>query len=343
MRFWPQSRQDYPKQLLKIIGNESMIRLTVNRIKLLTQPSHILIVASEQLCNKIIQEIPEIPNENFIIEPSGRNTAPAIGLAAIHVYNRDENAVMCIYPADHLIMETDKFCKTITKGIEFANNNFALITIGIKPTYAATGYGYIQINENNMITKNIYKVKTFAEKPQIESAKRFLRSGDFLWNSGIFIFKSESILLEIKSYMPELHESLNIIYDSLKDNSYNIILDREWEIIETESIDYGIMERAKNVYSIKADFNWNDMGTWKSVYDILSKDKDGMVLEGNTISLNSQNSIIYSKNKLTAVIGVKNLAIINTDDATLVLPLEYAENVKDIVNELKISKMDDLL
>ena len=342
-RFWPRSRQDYPKQLLKIFGNESMIRLTVNRLKSMTTASNILIIASEQLCIKMKTELPEIPQENFIVEPSGRNTAPAIGLAAIHVYNRDVNAVMCIYPADHLITETDKFCKIVSNGIEYANNNSALITMGIKPTFPSTGYGYIQIDESLEVNNGIYKVKTFAEKPPIESAKRFLESGDFLWNSGMFIWKAEIILLEMKSYMPELHESLDVIYDSLKEGKYDIVLDREWEIIQPESIDYGIMEKAKNVYSIKADFTWNDMGTWKSVYDVLSKDENGMILQGNVISIQSQNSIIYSQDKLTAVIGVENLAVVNTDDATLIMPLEKAERVKDIVNQLKNSGMDDFL
>ncbi|MAJ45578.1 MAG: mannose-1-phosphate guanylyltransferase [Candidatus Marinimicrobia bacterium] len=342
-RFWPRSRKIYPKQLLKIFGNESMIRLTVNRLKSISNTSNILIVASEKLCTLMKLELPEIPNENFIIEPSGKNTAPAIGLAAIHVYNRDVNAVMCVHPADHLITETKKFCEIVENGINFVINSSALITMGIKPTYPSTGYGYIQIDTKHATDNGINKVKTFAEKPPVESAKRFIKSGDFLWNSGIFIWKAETILLEMKTFMPELHESLDVIYDSLKVGKYDIALKREWEIIKSESIDYGIMEKSKNVFSIEADFTWNDMGTWKSVYDVLSKDENGMVLQGNVISNQSQNSIIYSQNKLTAVIDINNLVVVNTDDATLIMPLNKAEKVKDIVKQLKESGMVDFL
>ena len=342
-RFWPQSRINHPKQLLKIFGSESMIRLTVNRLKSLTTPKYILIIASEDLCKKMKLEIPEIPSENFIIEPNGLNTAPAIGLAAIHVYNRDINAVMCIYPADHLITDTDKFCSIVTQGINFASTNSSLITMGIKPTYPATGYGYIQLGENSELNSNIFKVKTFAEKPPIESANRFVESGEFLWNSGMFIWKAEAILLEMEIYMPELHESLDVIYDSLKSGKYDIVLDREWEIIQSESIDYGIMEKAKNVFTLKSDFSWNDMGTWNSVYEVLSKDKNGMILQGNVIAIESKNSIIHSPDKLTAVIGLENIAVVNTDDATLIMPLDQAEKVKNIVNQLKDSGMTDYL
>ncbi len=342
-RFWPRSRKDNPKQLLKIFGNESMIRLTVNRLKKLTTPLNILIVASENLCNKMKIELPEIPNNNFIIEPSGRNTAPAIGLAAIHVYQRNKNAVMCIYPADHLIVENDKFCEIVTEGIHFAQEHSALITMGIKPTYPATGYGYIQFGNSHTDNSNIYKVKTFAEKPPLKSAERFLETGEFLWNSGMFIWKAEIILLEMKTYMPELHESLDVIFDSFESGKYDIILDREWEIIQPESIDYGIMEKAKNVFTLKADFSWNDMGTWKSVYDVLSKDKNGMILQGNVLSVESKNSIIYSQDRLTAVIGIDNIAVVNTDDATLIMPMDHAEKVKEIVNQLTASEMNEFL
>lgn len=342
-RFWPRSRKDYPKQLLKIFGNESMIRLTVNRLKSITKPNNILIVASENLCLKMKSELPEIPETNFIVEPSGRNTAPAIGLAAVHIYNRDVNAVMCIYPADHLILEVEKFSEIVTQGIHFANENPALITMGVNPTYPATGYGYIQIGDSTDTNSDIYKVKTFAEKPPIESAKRFVESREFLWNSGMFIWKAEIILLEMKTYMPELHESLDVIYDSIKSGKYDIVLDREWEILQPESIDYGIMEKAKNTYTLKADFSWNDMGTWKSVYDVLSKDENGMILQGNVISIQSQDSIVYSQDKLTAVIGIDNIAVVNTDDATLIMPLEQAEKVKEVVTQLKNSGMDDFL
>tara|TARA_B100000029_G_C17549878_1_gene949726 strand:- start:678 stop:1742 length:1065 start_codon:yes stop_codon:yes gene_type:complete len=342
-RFWPESRRDNPKQLLKIMGQDSMIKMTVNRLKKISSPENILIVASELLTKKFIAELPEIPLNNFIIEPDGKNTAPAIGLAALHVYDRNPQGIMGIYPADHLILNENEFQIIIEKAHKFAEKSSSLITLGIKPTFPATGYGYIQFDKKSNFDGDIYKVKTFAEKPPIESAERFFNSGEFLWNSGMFIWKAEVILLEMKTYMPELHESLDAIFDSIHSGNYDIVLDREWEIIQSQSIDYGIMEKANNVYTLISDFGWNDMGSWQSIYDVFEKDKNGMVIRGDVFSQDSKNSVVFSNNKFTAVIGADDLVIINTDDATLVMNKEHAQNVKDIVTHLNNSGKDEYL
>ena len=335
-RFWPKSRKDKPKQLLKILGDDTMIRLTYNRLEKISDKNHILVVASKELSKQISKEIPEIPKENYIFEPSGKNTAPAIGLAALHVFKRDSNAIMGIYPADHIIMGDTKFKAIISSARKMVEKKASLITIGIKPTYPSTGYGYIQYDiRGKTEVEEIYKVKTFAEKPSKETAEKFLNSGKFLWNGGMFIWKAEIILLEMKTFMPDLHQSLDAINDALTTSQYEMVLDREWELVQQESIDYGILERAQNVYTIKADFKWNDLGSWGSLFNVLSKNRDQNYYKGNVISLQSENNLVISPNRLTALVGVKDMAIINLDDATLIVPHNESEAVKDVVSMLK--------
>lgn len=335
-RFWPKSRKDTPKQLLKILGDDSMIRLTYNRLEKISPADHILVVTSRELSKQILKEIPEIPKDNYIIEPSGKNTAPAIGLAALHIFKRDPNAIMGVYPADHLIMGDAKFEAIIKRAQEMVTQKSCLITIGIKPTHPTTGYGYIQYDPRKKTEmEGVYKVITFTEKPKKETAEKFLNSGEFLWNGGMFIWKAEIILLEMKTFMPELHKSLDAIYDTLFTPQYEMALDREWELVQQESIDYSILEKANNVYTIEADFKWNDLGSWQSLFSVLTKNKDHNYYEGDVISLQSKNNLIISPNRLTAVVGIKDMAIINLDDATLIVPHEKSEAVKDVVDMLK--------
>ena len=335
-RFWPKSREDTPKQLLKILGDKTMIQLTYNRLKNISHADHILVVASKMLSKQIHKEIPEIPKKNYIIEPSGKNTAPAIGLAALHIFKRDSDAVMGVYPADHIITGDVKFRAIISQAKKMVEQKSALITIGIKPTYPATGYGYIQFDpKKKKGMDGVYKVKTFSEKPEKETARKFLNSKEFFWNGGMFVWKAEILLLAMKTHMPELHQSLEAIYDALLTSKYETVLDREWILLQPDSIDCGILEKANNVYTIEADFKWNDLGSWKSLFDVLTKNKEQNYHDGNIISLQSENNLIISPNRLTAVVGVKNMAIINLDDATLIVPQEKSEMVKDVVNMLK--------
>ena len=343
-RFWPRSRKTQPKQLLEIMGPETMIRLTVERLKSVSDSEHILIVASKYLCGKIQKIIPEIPRYNYIIEPSGKNTAPAIGLAAVNIYHRDANSVMAVYPADHVILDDEIFAEAVQNGVKMAEAKPSLVTMGITPAFPSTGYGYIQYDpEKKPFNNCIFKIKTFAEKPPKETAKRFLDSGDFLWNSGMFIWQTEIILLAMKTFMPELHESLDAIFDSVSSDKYNIVLDREWELIKPESIDYGILEKAKNVYVLKADFRWSDLGSWKALYDISSKNKNNNVETGEIITIKTSKSLIYSPHRLTAVVGMKNVVVIHLDDAVLVADMNSTESVKKVVEYLEKHNLHEYL
>ena len=343
-RFWPRSRKNHPKQLIDLMGQGTLIRQTVDRIKELDAANKIYIVASDFLCDKIKEEIPEIPELNFIKEPSGKNTAPAIGLAAIHIYKKDPKGIMAVYPADHLIQGTNQFIATMKAAEAVAEQENVLITIGVKPTYPATGYGYIQYGENeNSAIENVYNVKTFAEKPHKDTAIKFFESGEFLWNSGIFVWKAEQILLEMKTHMCELHDSLDVIYDSMNSSQYDIVLDREWEIITAESIDYGILEKTENIYTIKADFAWSDLGTWDSLFKAFDKNEQGSLHEGEVVTVDSKNNLVISPNRLTALIGVERLVVVNMMDVTLIMPQSESEKVKTIVKMLESMKKEDYL
>ena len=343
-RFWPKSRENSPKQLIKMLGDETMIRLTYNRLRKIAETDEILVVTSKRISKLIHKDIPEIPKENFILEPSGKNTAPAIGLAALHIFKRDSDAVMGVYPVDHLIVGDSKFKKIITNARKMVEKKSVLITIGIKPTYPATGYGYIQYDSNKkMVIQGVYKVKTFAEKPEKETAEKFINSGEFLWNAGMFVWKAEIILLQIKTFMCALHDSLDAIYDSLNSTQYDKVLDREWERIQPESIDYGVLGKAKIIYTIKADFQWNDLGSWSALFNVLTKNNETNYHDGDVISVQSENNLIISPNRLTAVVGIKDMAIINLDDATLIVPHDKSEAVKDVVNMLKTLNKSEYL
>lgn len=343
-RFWPYSREDSPKQMLSIVEERSMIRMTYDRLLNLSPAEHILIVASRKLCELIKGELPDLPAENFIVEPSAKNTAPAIALAATHVLHRGGNTVMGIYPSDHLIKNEPEFEKAVRLAEKQATEKPSLLTMGIEPVYPATGYGYIQfLPDKTGVAEDIHKVKTFAEKPEVETAVRFLKSGDFLWNSGMFIWDAKVILNEMRNLMPELHHSMKMIQPSIGNMRYQEVLEREWRRIKGESIDYGILEKSNNVYTIKAKFTWSDVGSWKSLFDVLEKDEFNNAIKGLAHTINTKNSLIFSPDNFTAVIGMKNVVVINMGDATLVMPMEKAEMVKELVGLLKSTKAEKYL
>jgi mannose-1-phosphate guanylyltransferase len=346
-RFWPRSRKSYPKQLLNIIGSRSMLQLTFDRIKKITSPDKILIITNNEQKSKIEDQLPEIPNENIIPEPIGRNTAPCIGLAATIIKKiQDQNEVMVVLPADHLIGNAASFVKTIKAGVDYIKSNECLLTLGITPTYPETGYGYIQARDKISDSRgmDIYKVKTFAEKPNKETAQRFLKSGDFFWNSGMFIWKVKHILHEIDEFIPELSYDLKQIEKSYGKRNYNKILSDVYSRTKSISIDYGIMEHATDVCVIKADFKWNDLGSWEAVHNISPKDKNGNVIDSNqSVLINVHNNYFYSSKKLIAAVDVEDLVVVEMDDAILVCKRENSQNVKMIVDQLERKDMEEYL
>ncbi len=346
-RFWPRSRITNPKQLLNLVGDKSMIRLTYERVKDLTTNDKILIITNKELQQPMHEQIPEVPLQNIIAEPFGKNTAPCIGLAAAIVRKRASlNEAMVILPADHLIKETDLFQEIIKTAVDYAAQNDALITLGITPTYPETGYGYIQRGEpvTQINGRTIYKVKTFAEKPNLETAQLFLKSGDFLWNSGMFIWKAGTILKEFEQHQPEMAAGFEQIYQSLDTPTMEETIIDVYMRIKSISIDYAIMEVAQSVYIIEADFTWNDVGSWEAAYTISEKDdKQNAISAKNSVVIDSKNNLIYSPKKLVALIDVENLAVVETEDAILICRKDSSQRVKEVVDNLKQRNLEQYL
>ncbi|PID61960.1 MAG: mannose-1-phosphate guanylyltransferase [Ignavibacteriae bacterium] len=341
-RFWPRSKQKKPKQLLKIFGDQTMIQDTVDRLDGLVRKENIYVITNKIQQSGIAEKLSKIPIENIIAEPFGKNTAACIGLASTIINKKSKDAVTIILPADHLIKNVEEFKETIKKAADFAAKSNSLVTIGIKPSRPETGYGYIQVVDKEE-ENGIFKVLTFAEKPNLSTAKRFIESGDFLWNSGMFIWKTETILNEIKLYLPDLYEGLMKIQHSLDTDSFEETLTEVYGQLVSVSIDYGIMEKSNKVYLIKGDFAWSDVGSWEEVYHLSPKDNNGNAAKGENYTENTLNSFIHSPKKFTAVLGLSNIIVIDTDDALLICNRENAQNVKHIVDFLKMNDKNELL
>ena len=339
-RFWPRSKKKTPKQMLQIFGENTMIQDTVSRLDGLVDSENILVITNRLQKPGICEQLPQIPSENVIEEPFGRNTAACIGLASIIIEKRDKDAVMIVLPADHIIRDKAAFHKVLKNSIEFAYKSGGLLTIGITPTRPETGYGYIQIDDKE-IGQNIFKVFTFAEKPNYATAVRFLESGDFMWNSGMFIWRTDSILEEMKLHMPDLFDSLESIKKSFGKSDFESVLTNLYGQLKKISIDYGIMEKSNKVYLTKGSFNWSDVGSWEEVYQLSEKDSNGNSITGQVYTEMSVDSYIYSPNKFTAVIGVENLIIINTDEALLICRRDNCQDVKKVVDYLVMNQMEE--
>ena len=341
-RFWPRSKKKSPKQLLKIMGENTMIQETFLRLNGLVPKENILIVTNEIQKLGIMEQLPEIPIENIIVEPFGRNTAACIGLASIIIQQRSPDALTFVMPADHIIKDNESFLNTLKLAAKFSSENQALVTIGIQPTRPETGYGYIQIDEDSG-KSDVYKVLTFAEKPNYATAVNFIQSGDFFWNSGMFIWTVKSILNEISQLMPDLFEGLIQIRDNLNNPDFPNILSEIYGHLKSISIDYGIMEKSNKVFLVKGKFSWSDVGSWEAVYELNNKDDDGNVKVGTVYTDMALDSYIYSPDKFTAVIGLDNIIVINCKDALLICKRDKAQDVKNVIDFLKLNKLNDLL
>lgn len=347
-RFWPRSREKNPKQLLEIVGEGTMIQNTVKRLKGFIDEKNVFIVTNKLQRNAIVKQLPNIPVENIIVEPVGRNTAPCIGLAALFIDRLDPKGIMIVLPADHIIGNEPEFLRVLKTSSQVAHITSGLVTIGIHPTHPETGYGYIQSKDKSEETQpvninGVFEVKTFAEKPNYATAIKFLESGDFYWNSGMFIWRVDTILNEIHRSLPELHGQLMNLQPSIGTPLFEHNLDTTYGIIRGISIDYGVMEKAQRVYVVKGDFGWNDLGSWDEVNRISPKDEQGNYLHGKVIAVHSKNTYVHTSDKLIAAVGVEDLIIINTPDAILVCKKGASQDVKEIVDHLKRKQMNEYL
>jgi mannose-1-phosphate guanylyltransferase len=342
-RFWPLSRKGHPKQLLSLEQTQKpLIQITYERIKKLIPPSRIIVVTSQLISNKICSLLPEIPKDNILEEPQGRNTSPCVGWAAIHINKRSPQALMAVLPADHLILNQERFLEAVKSAFELAKKKY-LVTIGIKPTRPETGYGYIERGEN--ILDLGYKVKRFIEKPDINRAKRFLKKDKYLWNSGMFFFRTDIILKEISSHLPSLYHSLQRINKAMDKGKEKEEINQVYPQLEPISIDYGVMEKSRHIAVIPVDFGWNDIGSWESVWQLRkTKESDNIIISGKVVTSEAEGNLFYSfEDKIIVALGIKDLVIINTKDALLVCPRNQSQKVKKMVEELKKQALEKYL
>jgi len=337
-RFWPWSRKKTPKQLLKITGQDTMIKQTVNRIIGEIPSENIYVVTTACLADSIKRELSQIPAKNIISEPFGRNTAACIGLAATIISNRDADAIMAVMTADHIIEPPDLFLKALKCAEKLATETNALITFGIKPNEPSVNYGYIQRSEEriNLQDFQIYDVKCFTEKPDRATAEGFVQSGKYYWNSGIFVWSVSTILENIKTLMPELSKGLTRIGESVDTPDESNVIYNEYEKFDNISIDYGVMEKASNVKIIEADFKWDDVGSWLAIERLNKSDQNNNTILGEHCGLDTQgNIIIGDEEHLITTINVSDMIIVSTKDVTMVCNKNNAEDIKKLTDLLR--------
>jgi mannose-1-phosphate guanylyltransferase len=344
-RFWPKSREAMPKHLLDIISEQTIIQETVQRIRPLIAPDHVIVVTGASHAEELIRQLPDVPRGNVIIEPIGRNTAPCIGLAALAVRKNDPDGLMVVLPSDHMIADEPGFLDVLSVAAAAARQGDYLLTIGIEPTGPETGYGYIeQGNQIDAIRdKKIHKVKSIREKPDLESAKAFLRQGGFLWNSGMFVWRASVILAAMAKWLPDIHQALMAIEPALGTAGAAQAIEDAYQTMAGVSIDYGVMEKAENTLVIPGNFGWSDVGSWDALWDISDKDETGNAVKGPCIAINAANCLIQSPKKLVALVDVEDLLVVETDDALLICRRGASQNVKQVVEKLAEMKKTDYL
>ncbi|AFM23976.1 mannose-1-phosphate guanylyltransferase [Desulfomonile tiedjei] len=344
-RFWPESRQTKPKQLLSICGQKSMIRATVDRIAPLVSPQNTMIVAAQVCAEQIRCEIPELTPEKIIEEPLARNTAPCIALAAYKVLKQDPEAVMAVLPADHLIGDEETFRTIIKTACDVAFADDRLITLGVVPNRPETGYGYLKLGAQIQGLKgvNAFQVQCFVEKPDLSTAEQYLKEGGFLWNSGMFIWKVSTIIDAFREHLPAIAEAMESIFHALNTPGEAEALHNVYPDMQSISIDYGIMEKAPKVLTIPMDVQWNDVGCWSSLHGVWSDDDCGNTVNGSALCVESLKCVVSSPHKLTVLLGVDDLIIVDTPDALLVCRKDKAQDVKKLQDLLVARGYGDLL
>ena len=340
-RFWPKSRISRPKQFLSLTSDgETMIQKTVKRLLPVVDMEDIFIVTNSAYTALVTEQLPEIPAENILAEPCARNTAPCIAFAAAVINRKYDDAVMLVLPSDHLISNEILYADTLKKAVSVAEKDKNLVTIGITPNYPETGYGYINFGEEK---DEAYSVERFVEKPDLPTAEKYLESGRYLWNSGMFIWKLSSIMNNIHKFMPDIYDGAMKIGESFGTDYFNEVLEREFTSFRSESIDFGIMEKADNIYTIPGNFGWDDVGSWLAVERINDTDGDSNYIDGNVIAEDTRHVTICGGKLLIAAGGIEDIIIVDTDDALLVCSKNSTQDVKKIIARLKEQGRNDLV
>ncbi len=344
-RFWPMSRIGLPKQFLDILNHgRTLIQSTYDRFSQFIPEENIYIVTSQQYGSIVAKQLPELDPENILCEPSRKNTAPCVAYASYKLQQLNAKSNLICAPADHLVSDNTAFIKVSLEALDFTAKHNALVTLGVKPLTPNTGYGYIQYEEGS-VTDNVYKVKTFTEKPDVELAKTFISSGDFLWNAGIFVWQSKNIIQAFEKYLPEIHEVFGTHLSDFNTVYEKNALEAIYPQCVNVSIDYGIIEKADNVYVIPSSFGWSDIGSWRSAYETLDKDHSENAIAGkNVVLFDAEKNIIHVDNKkLVLLQGLEDFIVVDTHDALLICKKDKEQEIKQYLAEVKRTKGDKFL
>jgi mannose-1-phosphate guanylyltransferase len=354
-RFWPQSRKARPKQFLDVFGDGTLIQNTVARLQGLVPPERCLVVTHERYVEQVQAQLPAVPEANILAEPMRRNTAPAIAYAATVLEARDEDATLIVLPADHVIRNVKRFHDVLQVALAKAQEPGTLVTIGIKPTHPETGYGYIQYDgpaaqgdgaggdEAAAAAEGApeaHPVRTFAEKPDRATAERFIESGDFLWNSGMFIWRADTILDQMATHLPDAHEAFAALREAAGTDREALAVVKAFQNSPSISIDYGVMERADAVYVVPGSFGWSDVGDWRAVYELSAHDEQGNAVEGEAILHDASRCYVQTDDRLVVLVGIHDAVVVDTDDAVLVCHRESTQQVKNVVEYLHAHQLD---
>ncbi len=350
-RLWPRSRQDTPKQFLDVFNDASLIQNTFARLQPLVEPENVYVVTNQRSVEQTRDHLPVVPPANVLAEPTARNTAPAIAFAAAVLHAKDPDAVMIVLSADHAIHNVAAFHEVLQASIDKAADPDALITVGIEPTYPETGYGYLQYDaaEGKADEPRAYVVRTCAEKPDLATAERFLDSGDFLWNSGIFVWRADSILSQLERYLPEVYHAFAPVEAAARsgdEGALQAAVDEAFQTTPKISIDYGVMEPAApdmNTWVVPGSFGWSDVGDWRAVYEVSEKDQAGNAVEGDVVVHTTSRCYVRSKDRMIVLVGVQDLAVVDAGDALLVCKMDATQQVKNIVDYLGSHGLEEYL
>lgn len=345
-RLWPLSRQARPKQVLPLVEDKSMFQMAVERLDPLLPPERVMVVASGPLSEQLRADAPQIPAENFIVEPSPRNSGPAVGLGTIHIRQRDPDAVIAVLASDHHIADTGRF-RAVLKAAAALARQERIVTLGISASFPSTGFGYIRrgapIGEIGGFMA--YETMQFAEKPDVETAIRFVTSGEYSWNSGMFIWTADHVMREFQRQQPAMFKALETIAASIGSGAYAGTLEAQWPAMTKLSIDYALMEGAERVAVIPVDIGWSDVGSWASLYEVLTSDLEGNILRGerdDNLRIDTRDTLVIS-DRMVVTIGVEKLIIVDTDDALLVCHRDRSQDVRDVVERLRATGLDAYL
>ena len=343
-RFWPRSRKARPKQFLNVFGEATLLQNTLARMQGLVPPEHSYVITHERYSTQTRQQLPALPAANILAEPISRNTAPCIAYAAVKLLAQDPDATMVVLPADHLIQDVAQFHAVLRVAIEAAQEPGALVTIGINPTHPETGYGYIQFDastEQPQEALQAYPVRTFAEKPNVATAERFLDSGDFLWNSGMFIWRADTILGQMQQHLPDAYDAFAHLGPAIGTDAEAAAVKNAYYNSPRISIDYGVMERADKVYVVPGSFGWSDIGDWRAVYNLSDKDAHGNALQNHVILHDSSRCLVQADNRLVVLVGIHDVVVVDTNDALLVCHRGSTQQVKNVVEYLHAHQLEE--